>query len=1120
MAVICCATPSELYLEETRSTLLFASRAKLVKTNAQVNEVLDDRSLIRRLQRELAEARRHGLDPGQQEQLRALESKAMTAGTAARDAEQRLDRLKSSIHTHAAIFSSSTGPGNNLLRIPNWGTGSVDDGAGTVSKAVTRKRRLSDGNLATGLSQLTTPPRRTGRMTTTASNTPQRVPHVHKRAKRAELSCSLSPSSELEIVREAYNTKLAHVKRLEDALHESEGKLAAKESSLVDARKTITDLETGKDEAVQEAQQLSSEISSLFTEMQAAALRHENAIAEKNATLCAAEDKLRTEEASKKSLQELVDKLTRDNEDLKDSVRAAEERIMTELSKAAAEKLQLDDAIRDSSNERSALTNKVKELESQLVASEQTIVGIQNEKQELESRFDTLSKERDELQGESSQAISEKESAIKQKEEALKVLEAEVLELKQLLASANDSVSVAREAALTAENELKEKDGKLEEARKERVQLDDAIRDLESQLAASEQTIVGIQNEKQELESRFDTLSEERDQLQGESSQAISEKESAIKQKEEVLKVLEAEVLELKQLLASANDSASVAREAALTAENELKEKDEKLEEARKEKMQLDDAIHDLESQLAASEQTIVGIQNEKQELEIRLNTLSEERDQLQGESSQTISEKESAIKQKEEALKVLEAEVLELKQLLASANDSVSVAREAALTAENELKEKDEKLEEARKEKMQLDDAIHDLESQLAVSEQTIVGIQNEKQELEIRLNTLSEERDQLQGESSQTISEKESAIKQKEEALKVLEAEVLELKQLLASANDSVSVAREAALTAEDELKEKDEKLQETLDRLLQSEEEVRFISERLSQLDSEARSCNSVAHNQLMDQIDLLTTQKLALESTLEKERIERMSVEEDLKRLMAEEQRTLMHEAEKTVISLKNQIRDLTSSLSNAEAEAYAAGQEIEDLRDECKRLETKALEADVLRQNEKRLKDQVSGLSEAKLGLQAELARTKQMLGFHVDDSEQELVKTIAELNRVKGECYAAKNEVINTKEELQRLRQENTSSARDVRLLQEKALKLEGDISNLEEENQKLSSRLRKLERAEIQQMDNARRMEKANARVKELEDLIQSKDHRIKKLETVKLTKEKCAAIERMKVR
>jgi len=41
MAVICCATASDLYLEETRSTLQFASRAKLVKTRAQAEKKKD-----------------------------------------------------------------------------------------------------------------------------------------------------------------------------------------------------------------------------------------------------------------------------------------------------------------------------------------------------------------------------------------------------------------------------------------------------------------------------------------------------------------------------------------------------------------------------------------------------------------------------------------------------------------------------------------------------------------------------------------------------------------------------------------------------------------------------------------------------------------------------------------------------------------------------------------------------------------------------------------------------------------------------------------------------------------------------------------------------------------------
>jgi centromeric protein E len=53
MAIICCITPASNYQDETRSTLQFASGAKLVKTNATVNEVLDEATQIKRLKREV-----------------------------------------------------------------------------------------------------------------------------------------------------------------------------------------------------------------------------------------------------------------------------------------------------------------------------------------------------------------------------------------------------------------------------------------------------------------------------------------------------------------------------------------------------------------------------------------------------------------------------------------------------------------------------------------------------------------------------------------------------------------------------------------------------------------------------------------------------------------------------------------------------------------------------------------------------------------------------------------------------------------------------------------------------------------------------------------------------------
>jgi len=58
MAILCCASPAKTYIEETRSTLKFAARARLVEMKPKVNEISDDSGTIKRLQHELAEARK------------------------------------------------------------------------------------------------------------------------------------------------------------------------------------------------------------------------------------------------------------------------------------------------------------------------------------------------------------------------------------------------------------------------------------------------------------------------------------------------------------------------------------------------------------------------------------------------------------------------------------------------------------------------------------------------------------------------------------------------------------------------------------------------------------------------------------------------------------------------------------------------------------------------------------------------------------------------------------------------------------------------------------------------------------------------------------------------------
>lgn len=53
-AIICTMSPAQTHAEQSRNTLFFASCAKEVVTNAQVNVVVSDKALVKKLQRELA----------------------------------------------------------------------------------------------------------------------------------------------------------------------------------------------------------------------------------------------------------------------------------------------------------------------------------------------------------------------------------------------------------------------------------------------------------------------------------------------------------------------------------------------------------------------------------------------------------------------------------------------------------------------------------------------------------------------------------------------------------------------------------------------------------------------------------------------------------------------------------------------------------------------------------------------------------------------------------------------------------------------------------------------------------------------------------------------------------
>ena len=280
MAVICCATPSELYLEETRSTLLFASRAKLVKTNAQVNEVLDDRSMIRRLQKELAQARAEaGGAPSAK--VEELEKKAAHAGYAAKEAHEKLRKLQESILNNEGLFAK---------------TDHAED-----TDVAQRKRRRSDGAIHL----------KTAEEPMSSGSTPKTLPRPEKKTRLLE-AVSVSGTEELELLREALLVKSRQLNHYQTEIRDIQQQVEEKETILAEMNHKNESLESECDQANSAVAEFQTQLSDLRDELAKKEKAYKGILDEKERTYQDILTKLEQELNDRKVLEETVDSLQED----------------------------------------------------------------------------------------------------------------------------------------------------------------------------------------------------------------------------------------------------------------------------------------------------------------------------------------------------------------------------------------------------------------------------------------------------------------------------------------------------------------------------------------------------------------------------------------------------------------------------------------------------------------------------------------------------------------------------------------------------------------------------------------------------------------------------------------
>ncbi|KAL5544803.1 hypothetical protein UlMin_008587 [Ulmus minor] len=127
-AIICTLSPALSHVEQTRNTLLFASRAKEVTNNAQVNMVVSDKQLVKHLQKEVArlEAELRTPDPSSEKdfKIRQMEMEIEELRRQRDQAKSQVDELRRKLEEDQQVSTPLESPRPSVKKCLSF-TGSL-----------------------------------------------------------------------------------------------------------------------------------------------------------------------------------------------------------------------------------------------------------------------------------------------------------------------------------------------------------------------------------------------------------------------------------------------------------------------------------------------------------------------------------------------------------------------------------------------------------------------------------------------------------------------------------------------------------------------------------------------------------------------------------------------------------------------------------------------------------------------------------------------------------------------------------------------------------------------------------------------------------------------------------
>lgn len=926
MAVICCATPSELYLEETRSTLQFASRAKLVKTRAQVNEVMDDRSLIKKLQRELKEARNGGPGKEAMEQMKALEEKAASAEYANRKAVEDLKRMKELILKGGVLHGAIAVKSEAKLSSHDDGKVKAEDANSSPTKCTKSKlkRRYSDSVIIEN--ENINPQQQLGQVTSPSRSGTATILHAQTEMKPSKPSThvtSFHVTNEVNIglLREALAAKSAQATSLKAKLMEVERDIQSTSAQLQQ--------EIGEKELLRlEKHDLQSQVSSLASDKEYAVTERELVLAENEKIAATAQETIEKQASMVAELQAMVSSLqgqltTKEEENVR-AVQVLNDQVSQQQAEFEAGKLEAQELERQlqlAGNDIARLSteqNNSNELVDQL---QKTLSDLTSAKEE---EVTALQGKVEELQSNLSDLVTKCGTA----DERVEGLTTDV----EALREENNNLSLRLDDAECKVKTVKsERDNYLNMAELAKSETEKIMADLEDERAKHAGT---VEHCTQEIDSLKQQLSEAALQISGlnnDLSSASTDKGVLVKQVESTTLELAstqeeserqaAKVVELQSIIDTLTAERDTANERVASCLSGNEEVEKVLSSLQSERDML-------ASSLQQSKEDVSRLERERNEATSQLNSLQDSVIELKGETESLLAERDASKAEISALLSQLAARTTEYDAVAVEHKQCMSdlervVAEKDALASD--LANVEAKASGGEEVLSSMNSEKEMLVSSLQQAKDDVSRLEKERDEMVNQLNTLQAK---LQDESDRLSSECDASKTKNNDLLSRLETMTDQYDALAAEHKQSICDLERIIGEHEILVSERSNLDATAQDTLANLEASVKDKSEEVKALNETIASLNAKIE-EFATQAAFLTQERDELVAQLEESANSR-SIEQELVAENRCDSVCDVKSLQDEVVELKSLLVSANASVDEARSAALFADQELEKM----------------------------------------------------------------------------------------------------------------------------------------------------------------------------------------------